>query len=281
MWHGGGQFGKTWETTPDGRDGFKNIFVRRGFSTYILDQPRRGRAGNSTEEMTITPATQDQIFFNLYRLGEWPNFFPGVQFPQDEESLNQYFRQMTPDIGPTDPNRDATVVAEMLDKIGEAILITHSASGSRGWLTRLKSDKVKAIVNYEGVQFVYPEGEAPPPLVLPQIEVPLAEFKKFTTIPIQIIFGDNIPEEPNPSFALDAWRHNLEAANLFVDKVNEHGGDAELLHLPEIGITGNTHFPFSDLNNQKIANLLSEYLTKKGLDRRGRPRSLGSASAAR
>ena len=272
LWHGGGQSGKTWETTADGRDGFKNIFVRRGFSTYIIDQPRRGRAGASTEMTTIPPLTQDQFYFNLYRLGEWPNFFPGVQFPQDKESLNQYYRQMTPDDMRTeDPDRDAAVVAELLHRIGEATLITHSASGGRGWLTRLESDKVKALVNYEGVQYVYPKGEAPPPLVVPQVEVPLAEFKKLTTIPIQVVFGDNIPQGPEPvsSVPLEAWRQIFVAAKHFVDKVNEHGGDAELLHLPEIGITGNTHFPFSDLNNREIADLLSRYLDKKGLDGMG------------
>ena len=269
MWHGGGQSGKTWETTADGRDGFKNIFVRRGFSIYIIDQPRRGRAGTSTEMVTIPALTQDQFFFNLYRLGEWPNFFPGVQFPQDKESLNQYYRQMTPDDMRTeDPYRDAAVIAELLGRIGEATLVTHSASGGRGWLTRLKSDKVKAIVNYEGVRYAYPEGEVPQPIVVPQIEVPLAEFKKLTTIPIQVVFGDNIPQGPEPasSVPLEAWRQILVAARHFVDKVNEHGGDAELLHLPEIGITGNTHFPFSDLNNKEIADLLSEYLEKKRLD---------------
>lgn len=40
--HGVGQFSKTWETTPDGREGFQNIFLRKGFSTYLVDQPRRG-----------------------------------------------------------------------------------------------------------------------------------------------------------------------------------------------------------------------------------------------
>ena len=39
-----------------------------------------------------------------------------------------------------------------------------------------------------------------------------------------------------------------------------------LVHLPEIGIRGNTHFPSSDLNNVQIADLMSEYLKKKGLD---------------
>ena len=45
--HGVGQFSKTWETTPDGREGFQNIFLRKGFSTYLVDQPRRGNAGRS------------------------------------------------------------------------------------------------------------------------------------------------------------------------------------------------------------------------------------------
>jgi len=47
---------------------------------------------------------------------------------------------------------------------------------------------------------------------------------------------------------------------------NRHGGDVTLIHLPEIGIKGNTHFPFSDLNNLEIADLLSQFLKQKGLD---------------
>ena len=46
FWHGIGQFSKTWETTPDGREGYQNIFLRRGFGVYLLDQPRRGDAVN-------------------------------------------------------------------------------------------------------------------------------------------------------------------------------------------------------------------------------------------
>lgn len=274
MWHGGGQSGKTWETTADGREGFKNIFVRKGFSTYVIDQPNRGRAGTSTKPIEIPPLTQDQFYFNLYRLGEWPNYFPGVQFPQDEESLNQYYRSFTPDDMRTeDPKRDAQVVSELFDKIGEATLVTHSASGGRGWLTALNTDKIKGIVNYEGVQYVFPEGEAPPPIMVPQIEVSMEEFKKLTEFPIQVVFGDNIPQGPpqgppgpGTNIALEAWRMIFIVAQQFVDKVNEHGGDAELVYLPARGITGNTHFPFSDLNNTEIAELMSEFLTEKGLD---------------
>jgi hypothetical protein len=51
------------------------------------------------------------------------------------------------------------------------------------------------------------------------------------------------------------------------DMVNKYGGDVQLIHLPEIGIKGNTHFPFSDLNNVEIADLLSKWLKEKGLDK--------------
>lgn len=55
-------------------------------------------------------------------------------------------------------------------------------------------------------------------------------------------------------------------AQLWVDKINQHGGQAQLVHLPDIGIYGNTHFPFSDLNNQQIAELLSQWLKQNKLD---------------
>ena len=97
--HGVGQFSKTWETTPDGREGFQNIFLRRGFSTYLVDQPRRGNAGRSTESVTIAPTFDEETWFNRFRVGIWPNYFDGVQFSRDKETLNQYFRQMTPNVG--------------------------------------------------------------------------------------------------------------------------------------------------------------------------------------
>lgn len=49
--------------------------------------------------------------------------------------------------------------------------------------------------------------------------------------------------------------------------VNRHGGDARLVHLPEAGIKGNTHFPFSDRNNIQIADLLSQWLKEKNLEK--------------
>ena len=52
----------------------------------------------------------------------------------------------------------------------------------------------------------------------------------------------------------------------FAELVNKYGGDCKVIHLPEIGIKGNTLFMFSDLNNIEIADLLSKWLKEKGLD---------------
>jgi len=272
LWHGAGQFSKSWETTADGREGYQNIFLRRAFSVYVIDQPRRGNAGRSTVQTTISPTPDEQVWFNTFRIGVWPKFFPGVQFSQAPETLNQFFRSMTPNTGPFDIGVITDAVSALFDKTGPAILVTHSQSGGPGWVTAMKNPNVKAIVAYEpGSNFVFPEGEVPAPMpsasgTLEGVPVPLPEFMKLARIPIVIYFGDNIPEQPTTSPGEDNWRVRLAMARLWRDAVNKRGGDVTLVHLPELGIRGNTHFPFSDLNNLQIADLMSEFLTKKGLD---------------
>ncbi len=190
----------------------------------------------------------------------------------------QYFRQVTPDTGT--PGGGATggdegaaaataAVAALFDAIGPAVLITHSASGILGWQTALRSRNVRAIIAYEPTVFLMPAGESPPPPgYAPAVPVPPAEFDRLNGIPIQIVFGDNIATDPAGIFGVDLWVRSVPAAEAFVAAVNARGGNAELLHLPAAGLPGNTHFPFSDLNNLAVADLLSEYLARHGLDRR-------------
>lgn len=49
--------------------------------------------------------------------------------------------------------------------------------------------------------------------------------------------------------------------------VNRHGGDAKVMHLPEIGIRANSHFPFTEKNNLEVAGALESWLKAKGLDK--------------
>jgi hypothetical protein len=280
---------KTWETTFDGREGFRDIFLRRGFSTYITDLPRTGQAGQGCGPTSYEPELGDRGRFNSWRLGLWlpgdptPDLYPGVQFPDDPEALDEFFRVQTPEFNaPENEQVETDALAELLDEIGPSVMLTHSSTGIRGWITPAKTSNVAGIVSYEPGAFVFPEGELPPPFrladgTLRQVgrEIPLSDFRTLTEMPIQIIWGDFIPAELDPAnvgprLTLDTRRVNLRTAELFVEAVNRHGGDAENVLLPEIGITGNTHFPMLDLNNVEIADLLSEFLRDKRLDRRGR-----------
>ena len=272
FWHGAGQSRRTWETTVDGREGFQNLFLRRRFAVYLIDQPRRGAAGRSTVASMVPATTDDQMWFGMFRIGVWPDYFPGVQFSRDPCALDQYFRAMTPNTGPYDAEVNARAVAELFKKIGPGILVTHSQSGGPGWLTVMKSPAVRAVVSYEpGSGFVFPEGELPAamPSLTGSLEgagVPLEQFMALTRIPIVLYFGDNIPEQPSPNPGQDNWRVRLAMARIWRDTVNHHGGNVTLVHLPDLGIHGNTHFPFSDTNNVEIANLLSKFLAEKRLD---------------
>jgi len=273
MWHGIGQFSKTWETTPDGREGYQNIFLRRKFPVYLIDQPRRGNAGRSTVAATINPTPDEQQWFDTFRVGIWPKYFEGVQFAKDTASLNQYFRSMTPTIGTIDIKVNVAAVSALFNKIGPAILVTHSHSGGMGWLTAIKNQNVKGIVSYEpGSGFLFPEGEVPSPIAssagaLEAAAVSIKDFMELTKIPIVIYYGDNIPDKPSDNPGADGWRARLEMARLWRDAVNKKGGDVTVVHLPEAGLKGNTHFPFSDLNNVQVANLMSSWLKQKGLDK--------------
>lgn len=272
MLHGAFQSARSWETTSDGREGFQTLFLRRGFPVYLVDQPRRGRAGNSTVATTIEPTPYDQLFFDQFRLGKWPNYFDNVQFDRKPETLDQFFRSLTPNTGPYDAGVISNAMAALFAKTGPAILFTHSQGGGPGWLTAIRNANVKAIVAFEpGSGFIFPEGELPPAMpsaagTLSPEAVPLADFQKLTRIPIVIYYGDNFPVEPTTERGQDNWRVRLAMAKLWVAAVNRHGGDARLVHLPEIGIRGNTHFPFSDLNNVEIADQVSKFLAEKKLD---------------
>lgn len=271
--HGVGQFSKTWETTPDGREGFQNIFLRKGFSVYLVDQPRRGNAGRGTETVTIAPAFDEEVWFNRFRIGIWPEYFEGVQFSRDTDALEQFFRQMTPTLGTADFEVYSDAYAALFERIGPAILVTHSQGGPVGWRALLKTRNIKGIVSYEpGGGIPFPEGQIPEEgniLTLSNktegIEVPEDVFMEYTKLPIAIYFGDNLPADDERPEVYE-WTRRLHLTRRWAEMLNERGGDVTVVHLPEAGLHGNTHFPKSDLNNSAVAELMYEWLCMKGLD---------------
>jgi hypothetical protein len=179
---------------------------------------------------------------------------------------------MVPNTGSYDVKVNIDAVSALFDKVGPGILVTHSQSGGPGWLMAIRNRNVRGVVSFEpGGDFPFPEGEAPPLVALGGREirppaVPLSEFIQLTKIPIIIYYGDNIPEKPSVNPGQEQWRVFLEMARRWREAVNKRGGNVTLVHLPAIGIRGNTHFLMSDLNNIEIADVMSKFLKEKGLD---------------
>lgn len=269
--HGYGQSSKTWETTPDGRDGFQNIFLERGYATYLVDQPRRGKAGRSTIPAQISARPDDQLWFNTFRIGEWPEYYENVQVPRDKTSLEQFFHQMTPDTGAFDEMVVVNAMAAVFERTGDSVLITHSAGGGPGWKTAIKTDKIRGIISLEPGTFPFPEGEVPEteatssPFPAAGTAVPMADFLKLAKIPIVVYFGDNIPSVPTENWGQDNWRVRLNLAKKWEKVMKKYGGDVTVVDLPEIGVKGNTHFMMADLNNVQVADVMERWMKEKGL----------------
>ena len=261
--HGYGQTRTGWQSTPDGREGWSDIFLRKGYSTFLVDQPRRGAAG-ATEHMTTDALDADgmnykpgdQAWYTHFRIGRVaPDRYEGSQFPAGNEAQRQFFCQMTPNTGSYDESLFgkalSAVLADIHNMTGKkSIYITHSQGGRVGWQT--DAERIAVIVAVE-------PGGAP--------QVGSAEYEKFlkAKVPILFLFGDYINNGPADIQSTGFWQAVLAQCRDFARHYSEDGGEATVIYLPDVGITGNSHFMFQEMNNAEIANLIVSWLKKHNL----------------
>jgi pimeloyl-ACP methyl ester carboxylesterase len=160
MWHGNGQSGCNFTGTPDGREGWAQYFLRRGYAVYIVDQPGRGRSGYYTDVCGVQSVQHRSAVEARFTAPErskwWPQARRHTQWPGSgvagSAAFDQFYASQLPSIQDVSLsqslNRDAG--AALLDRIGPAILLTHSQSGTYGWLVAdARPRRVKAIVAVE------------------------------------------------------------------------------------------------------------------------------------
>jgi pimeloyl-ACP methyl ester carboxylesterase len=140
--------------------------------------------------------------------------------------------------GGGNPKVDALV--KLLEKVGPATLMLHSASGPTGFeATRLRPDLVKAIVAVEVT------GSPTDP---DDIAEHFAD-KRFIGV-----YGDN--------FDLRPMSGRYEASEKMAEEITSSGGKADLIWLPKLGIKGNSHLLMQDNNNDEIARMIIEHLQR-------------------
>ncbi|CAK7224778.1 hypothetical protein SCUCBS95973_005632 [Sporothrix curviconia] len=272
MWHSSST--QVWQNRWDGGEGFKDMFLRRDYPVYLWDGPRVGRANWGCETVIYRPGYRDQGNFGSWNFGRtYPNWYNDTQFPRDNvEAWNQAVRARYDEMD-TAANvylqAAAAAVAADSGKVGKDIVyLTNSAGGLRALVTatRANGTNIRGIVAYECIGSIFPNDTA----VLTQLGitpsrggfgpfvVPPEDFHKLASLTaIQFVWGDHRD---------DAWPYVVQARQM-ADLINQHGGHAEVLMLGrEVGLHGSSHIAFADMDNDKVAAMLDDFLARNKLD---------------
>jgi hypothetical protein len=258
MVHGCCLSSKTWETTPDGRMGWSEYFVRHDRPVYLADQVSRARSGFdptafSDVRQGKTPPAQmpnilnasHQIAWTVFRFGpKYGEAFPDGQFPI--EAVDELYKQMIPDLNATLPNPNPTwkQMAALATKLKGAVLMGHSESGF--------FPQEAALIDASGIRGLI-SIEMPCRAVTPE------ELATLARIPSLFMFGDHLGDV---SGGPANWAQSFASCTALVERLKKAGGDAEMMHLPALGIRGNSHMLMQDRNSDKLADHVIAWIDK-------------------
>jgi pimeloyl-ACP methyl ester carboxylesterase len=260
--HGGGGQATDWMGTPDGRDGWLDYFLAAGFDVYFVDRPAHGRSPNvrTYGELGGQPSTEfiAEVFTKQSRQ------YPGGGAADSKEVI-QHTASSEP--GPTVSNAVLKEnLGELLDRIGPAIIVTHSAGGPSGWLAmEARPNLVKAVLAIE------------PAMGITDALAPLITFRPALGPNEKIVLEKLPPEKEGlnacelqpkdkvrtvPAFAgkpvlfvvaPQSYPMFTPTVHCSVHTLNQLGANAKLARLEDYGLEGNGHFMNEELNNGDIA----------------------------
>jgi len=304
MIHGINSTGAIFEGTPDGREGWAQYFVRAGYSVYVVDQPARGRSPYFPDIDGPMPASSvfgAQTLAQDYTASEAYNKYPQAhlhtQWPSDSPRKGQagdpvFDAFMSEEVKsiPTKTGMSERLTrqagAALLDRIGPAILLTHSQGGAFGWqIADAHHDLVKGIVAVEpaatptfpasgstvpaygitmtSITYDPPITDASQLARAPQDKpdspdvmrcnlqaAPVHQLPTLKGIPIAVVIGEASPLTGR----VQCVSHYLEQA----------GVPNDMIRLESVGIHGNSHLMMAERNSDEIARFLDGWLIRHG-----------------
>jgi len=252
--HGCCLTGKTWETTPDGRMGWDEYFLRQRHAVYVVDQAARGRSAvdiSAVNAVKMGQAERDRLppLFFVSQEEQWLRFrfgpeygttFPGQQFPTD--AIDEFWKQTVPDWIESLPSPNPTVraLSELAQRLNGAVIVSHSQSGLYPFsAAALSTEGIAGIVAIE-------------PAACPEADSDLTPYVK---IPSMVVWGDYVAQSP-------LWGPRFNGCQAFVAAVKKAGGQSENASLTAHGFAGNSHMLMQDLNSLDIAQWLLTWIDR-------------------
>lgn len=246
--NGGTATGGMWETTPDGRPGWRDVMVREGHDAWQVDAPGKGRASYQPIPAVLPGEPvfrSNEATWSLLRMG--PQYspdpgkrqaFPGVQFPVN--SFEAFMKGAVPRFAGQDDVEFASYAA-LLPRIGPCIIVAQSSGAYLAIrLAAQQPDLVRGIVAVELT-------------AVPNLAK--LDAAALARVPHLLIWGDNLQGS-------DYWRKTRAAADGYAAALQERGGRADILDLPAQGMTGNTHQVMMDRNGEAVAGLVADWIAQ-------------------
>lgn len=291
LFHGAGQTNVNWLITPDGRMGWADYFVSKGYTVYLAEQPARGRSAWHPAVNGPTTHHPVEIIRNRFTTGQgsWPQAKKHDQWPGNGEDWQDetFFQFVASQVEylPSNEASQALVLEagkKLLELTGPAILLTHSQAGPFGWLL---ADACPELVR--GIVALEPT--APP--FSRDLKNPTAKDYGLASLPLQYDPPVSSPAEfelellKAPSDGLvDGWvmkeparklprlqglpillmvseaSYHAESDHLVSYLLHQCGVEHEFIRLEDVGIHGNSHMMMLEKNNLEIADWILLWL---------------------
>ena len=299
MVHGGGGQALDFLTTPDGRPGWATLFLQEGYAVYVVDRPGMGRSPYHPD--LLGPASPPPVYegmvagFAAPAKRPWPypypqarlhSQWPGSGEPGDDPALAQFLAWQEPLVGDLVSMQEAMRYAgsDLLDRIGPAVLLTHSIGGAFGWVVAdARPGLVKAIVAVEPLGPAFTElpglggldwGLTSIPVAYdPPAGDPAELRRELRRAPEPDLVDAYVQAEPARRLtnlagdlpvavvtAEASWHAQCDWA--IVEFLRQAGVDASHVELADLGIHGNGHLMPLERNNAEIAHAIAQWLAK-------------------
>jgi pimeloyl-ACP methyl ester carboxylesterase len=274
--HGGGGQGLDWMQTVDGRAGWSTLLVERGYKVYVVDRPGHGRSSFHPDVIGPMGAPFPlQAGVGIFRSPtdgpmSHPTAHLHTQWPGTREDDDPALEAIVTSSGPMPADLalsqalDQSRGAELLDRIGPAVLMTHSMGGPAGWLIAdARPELVKGLVAIESIGPPFAEhpqlgltldyGLTSAPLTYdPPVDDPAELGGEPRTLP-------NLAGIPIAYVSAEAspFVHFHDA---MVDFLTQAGCDVESMKLAEHGVHGNGHAMMLEANNVEALEPIARWI---------------------
>ena len=272
MVHGATLTGKSWETTPDGRMGWDEYFVRRGHPV-VRAGPGRARAIGIQSSHLQQRARGLGAGRPTYLAGSDSVTRSSGRTSASVRSLALPTRTVSSRWPPWTNCRSrvcptSALAASQPQPHAQGVVGSRQPSEWRGADGTLAVRSVSPGTRRCSIRRTQRASCSSSQVAVPAMYTD-EQIETLATIPDLAVFGDH-RDTPTGIGIRPSWQLSFEGCQALIRRLKSAGGQAEMLAPAERGIRGNSHMIMQDKNNLQVADLILQWIDQRVRKRVGR-----------